>query len=84
MQDLAATLTSQEQLLFFQLTGLTIDSAQARNLASFDNQANQNVQLGGLAVCATGAASQGTKILSTSAYIGGTVTQIDVYRLPLS
>lgn len=84
MVNLAATLTSKEQLSFFQLTGLTVDTTQTRNLAAFDNQANPNVQLGSLAICSKGATSPGTKILSTTAYISGTKTDIDVYRLPLS
>lgn len=79
VEILASTLTSKEQLEFMQLTVLTVDSAQARNLATF---INQNDQLGELAVVAKGAASQGTKVLSTTVYIGGTKTEVDVYRLP--
>lgn len=80
MQDLAATLTSAEQLQFEQLTALTFDTAQPRNLATF---INQNNQLGMLAIVAKGAASKGTKILSVTAYIGGAKTAIDVYRLAI-
>jgi hypothetical protein len=81
MADLAATLTSKEQLEFLELTGLAADGTQPRNLATFKNQNNQ---LGSLAIVAKGASSPGTKILSTNAYISGTKTDIDVYRLPLS
>jgi hypothetical protein len=80
MGDLAATLTSEEQLGFEQLTGLVTDSTQARNLATFINQANQ---LGKLAIVASGATSAGTKVLSATVYINGTKTAVDVYRLAL-
>lgn len=80
MANLAATLTSKEQLEFLQLTGLAVDPAQARNMATF---INQNNQLGKLTIVAKGATSQGTKILSTTVYISGTKTDVDIYRLPL-
>ncbi|HWG21347.1 MAG TPA: hypothetical protein VG225_12525 [Terracidiphilus sp.] len=80
MEDLAATLTREEQLAFEQLTALTVDPSQPRNLATF---IAQDEQLGMLAICATGAAAQGAKILSTTAYVKQTQTKIDVYRLPL-
>jgi hypothetical protein len=80
MPDLAATLTTEEQLKFEQLTVLAIDPAKPQNLATFINQPNQ---LGQLAIVARGAASQGTKILSPTVLIGGTKTAVDVYRLPL-
>lgn len=79
MDDLAATLTTEEQLAFERLTALAIDTAQPRNLATFDNEQNQ---LGTLAIVAKDAASQGTKILSANVYISGATTDIDVYRLP--
>ena len=79
-QDLAATLTSAEQLNFEQLTALTFDTTQARNLATFISQSNQ---LGKLAIVAKGAASQGTKILSTTVYISSAKMGINVYRLPV-
>lgn len=79
MEELAATLTSKEQLEFMQLTGLAIDPAQPRNQATF---INQNNQLGQLAIVAKEAASQGNKILSITVYIGGAKTEVDVYRLP--
>lgn len=79
-QDLAATLTSKEQLEFMQLTGLAIDTTQPRNQATF---ISQNNQLGKLAIVAKGAASQGLKILSPTVYISGAKTDVDVYRLPL-
>lgn len=83
MLDLAGYLTQKEQLDFLQLTALTVDPAPAanRNLATY---INQDAQLGALAIVAQAAASQGTRILSTTAYISGTKTDIDVYRLPLS
>ena len=79
-EGLAATLTSEEQLGFEQLTGIQVDSGKARNLATFIDQPNQ---LGPVAICVCGAACQGTKILSTTAYISGAPTKIDVYRLQL-
>jgi hypothetical protein len=79
MDGLAAALTRNEQD-FSQLTTLTVDPAAGAkgNLATFIAQDNQ---LGSLSICASGAASQGTKILSTTAYISGAQTKIDVYRL---
>lgn len=79
MDTLAATLASAEQLRFEQLTGLAVDPAKTRNHATFIDQQNQ---LGSLAICASGAASAGTKLLSTTAYVSGKQTKIDVYRLP--
>lgn len=79
MDDLAATLTVEEQGQFEQLTALAVDPTTARNLATF---IAQPAQLGELAICASGAASDGTKLFSTTAYISGAQTQIDVYRRP--
>ena len=79
MQGLAATLTKHEQLAFERVTALTIDSTQTRNLVT---TANEPQQLGALSICATGGTSPGTKVLSTTAYISGAKTQIDLYRLP--
>ena len=79
MANLAATLTRREQLAFEQVTALTFDPTQARNLVTTVAQAQQ---LGALAVCAAGAASNGTKILSATVYISGAKTAIDLYRLP--
>ncbi|MGD0521246.1 MAG: hypothetical protein ABSA48_08335 [Terracidiphilus sp.] len=83
MSDLAALLTEKEQLNFTQLTALTVDPSAGtkRNLATFIDQPNQ---LGALSICASGAASVGTKVLSTTAYVSGSQTKIDVYRLPLA
>ncbi|MGA3349707.1 MAG: hypothetical protein ABSC33_11855 [Candidatus Sulfotelmatobacter sp.] len=78
MDDLAATLTRREQSAFEQVTALTIDPAQTRNLVT---TVSQPQQLGALSICAAGASSQGTKILSTTAYISGTKTNINLYRL---
>jgi hypothetical protein len=80
MDNLAATLTGEEQSQFEQLTALVVDPAVARNLATFISQPKQ---LGELSICASGAASTGTKLLSTTAYVSGKQTKIDVYRLPL-
>lgn len=81
MGDLANILTSQEQLDRTQVTALTMDTAAGSqgNLVTF---IAQPTQLGSLSICATGGASQGTKILSTTIYINGTQTKVDVYRLP--
>jgi hypothetical protein len=79
MQGLADTLTRREQLAFEQVTALTIDSTQMRNLVT---TVSQPQQLGALSICAAGAASQGTKVLSTTVYISAVKTNIDLYRLP--
>ena len=81
MEDLAATLTRNEQD-FTQLTALKIDPAEGvnGNLATFIAQDNQ---LGALAISTSGAASAGTKLLSTTAYVSGKQTKIDIFRLPL-
>jgi hypothetical protein len=78
--DLAAWLTEKEQLDFTQLTALTVDPAEdkKRNLATFIDQPDQ---LGPLSIIADGEASGGTKLLSTTAYVSGKQTKIDVYRL---
>lgn len=65
-----------------QLTALKIDPNPAlkRNSATF---VKNDDLLGPLAICACGAASPGgAKVLSTTAYISGKQTKIDVYRLP--
>lgn len=80
MENLAATLTRNEQLAFEQVTALTIDPTQVRNLVT---TVSQPQQLGALSICAAGAAIQGTKVLSTTVYISGAKTNIDLYRLPL-
>lgn len=81
MGDLANVLTSQEQLDRTRVTALTVDTAAGStgNLVTF---VAEPVQLGALAICASGAASQGTKIMSTTININGTATGVDVYRLP--
>ena len=82
MDGLAATLTRNEQD-FTQLTALTIDPAAGAkgNLATFVAQDNQ---LGALAIVASGATSQGTKLLSTTVFVSNVKTAIDVYRLSLT
>jgi len=80
MENLAGTLTSEEQLGFEQLTVLVADKSASRNLATF---INQPAKLGALAICASGTPSAGTKVLSASIYVSGAQTQVDVYRLPL-
>jgi hypothetical protein len=77
MENLAATLTRREQLAFEQVTTLSIDPTQARNLVT---TVSQSQQLGALSICAAGATNQGTKVLSTTAYISGAQTNIDLYR----
>jgi hypothetical protein len=83
MGDLANILTSQEQLDYTQVTALTMDTASGSqgNLVTFITQPKQ---LGRLSICASGVTSQGTKIFSTTIYINGTQTAVDVYRLPLT
>ena len=78
MEDLAATLTNEEQLGFERLTALAADPAQPRNLATF---VADPTQLGALSICASGSPSSGDKVLSTTAYSSGALTKIDVYRL---
>jgi hypothetical protein len=79
MEDLAATLTSDEQLGFQEVTGLAIDPAQPRNLVTTISQPNAP---GPLAIVARDADSAGTKFLSPTVYISGAKTDVDVYRLP--
>ncbi len=79
MQKLADTLTRHEQLADERITALTIDTTQARNLVT---SVSEPQQLGAISIVAAGAPSHGTKVLSTTAYISGTKTQIDLYRLP--
>ena len=81
LDGLAATLTSEEQLGFEQLTALSVDTSAQRNLATFINQTGS---LGELSITASGAESAGTKILTATVYISGAQTSIDVYRLPLN
>jgi hypothetical protein len=81
MDTLAASLTNEEQLGFEQLTALTADATAIRNLATF---INQEKRLGALAVVAKGAVSQGTKVLSTTVFVAGTKTDVDVYRLAVT
>jgi hypothetical protein len=82
MDDLAATITKQEQLAFTELTALKVDAAPAkkRNMGTFVAQPNQ---LGEISICAAGAKHQGHKLFSTTAYVLKKATKIDVYRLPL-
>lgn len=77
MENLAATLTRREQLAFEQVTDLAADTAKIRNLVTTVAQTNQ---LGPLAICAAGDVQDGTKILSTTAYISGVQQEIDLYR----
>ncbi len=77
MVGLAATLTKYEQLGFLQVPGLTVDPNQVRNLAT---TVAQERQLGVLSICTAEAAHAGTKILTTTAYISGVTTMIDLYR----
>jgi predicted esterase YcpF (UPF0227 family) len=83
MLDLGGYLTTKEQLNFAQLTALTVDPAagSTRNMATY---IDQPAQLGAITIVAKGASSEGTKILSTTAFISGTKTDIDLYRLPLA
>lgn len=82
MNVLASTISTSEQLRQDRLVALKPDPTQARNLAEF--VAETTVTLGLLSICAAGAVSAGSKLFSASAYVNGTVTNVDVYRLPLS
>ena len=81
MDNLAATLTRREQMAFEQVTALAIDPSKTRNLVT---TVTQDQQLGALSICAKDAASQGTKVLSTTVYVSGKKTDVDLYRLPLT
>jgi hypothetical protein len=72
MDNLAATLMRREQTAFEQVTALSIDSTQVRNLVT---TVSQPQQLGALSICAAGAANQGKKVLSTTVYIAGAKTR---------
>ncbi len=78
MQKLADTLTRREQLADERVTALTIDTTQPRNLVT---TVSEPQQLGALAICAAGGSNPGTKMFSTTAYISGAKTKIDLYRL---
>lgn len=83
MLDLGSYLTEKEQLNFAQLTALTVDPAagSTKNRATY---IDQPAQLGAIVIVAKGASSEGTKFLSTTAFISGTKADIDVYRLALA
>ena len=81
MDALAASLTAQEQLNFQQVTGLKTDSPSLlRNLVVTVDQQNQ---LGAIKIGPTGVKIAGVKLFSTTAFVSGKTTSIDVYRLPL-
>ncbi len=80
IEDMAATLTSHEQLAFEQVTGLMVDPTRPRNLVTTVAQMHQ---LGPLDLCPSGQPSHGTRILSTTVYILGERTAVDLFRLPL-
>jgi hypothetical protein len=87
MSDLADYLTDKEQLNFTQVTALTVDPAaeKKRNMATYIAHPDQ---LGALLICASGEkpaqTTEATPPLSTTAYISGNKTAIDIYRLPLA
>jgi hypothetical protein len=78
MDNLASSLTVHEQLVFQEVTALTVDTTRVGNLVTTVDQPNE---LGALAICASGAQSAGTKLFSTNAYISGVKSAVDVYRL---
>jgi hypothetical protein len=79
-EDLAATLTKQEQLKFLQLEGLKQSTENdKKNSASFKESATQ---LGPLAIVDSGASSAGKKLFGTKALILKELASVDVYRLP--
>lgn len=83
MEVLAATLTKNEQD-FTQLTALAVDPTPGvkGNRATFVAQENE---LGALSICASGTSSTGTLVFSAvTVYVGGALTKIDVYRLPIA
>jgi len=77
MAALGDTLTREEELGFVQVTGLAMDPTQVRNLVT---TISQSQQLGTLTVCAAGSGGTGTKILSSTVYISGVKTAIDLFR----
>lgn len=85
MDDLATTISDYEQDNQKVLVTLSTDTANSRNLAGFDPQP-YGVTLGLISIVATGASAPtgGTKIQANNTiYISGTLTAVDVYRLPL-
>jgi len=79
---LAATITKQEQLNFTELKALATDPKTAgANVGTFADQPNP---IGALFICNDGIVGKGTKLFSTKAYVGGTLTSIDVYRVAVS
>ncbi len=80
--DLANELSFQEQSDFTRLTGLVADSNNVgQNLANFTQR---TVPITYLAIVPTGTPSTGTAfITNTTVYISGTLTSVDVYRLPI-
>jgi hypothetical protein len=86
MSGLAAYLTDKEQLNLAQVTKLVVDPAAEKksNIATYIAQPDQ---LGAVLICASGAkpdqTTDTTPPLSTTAYISGIKTAIDIYRLPL-
>jgi len=87
MSGLAAYLTDKEQLNFTQLTELTVDPAAEKKLNMATYIAHPD-QLGALLICASGKKpdqkTDTTAPLPTTAYISGSKTAIDIYRLPLA
>ncbi|HWG21345.1 MAG TPA: hypothetical protein VG225_12515 [Terracidiphilus sp.] len=81
VENLAATLTTEEQLKFERLTVLEVDPNKVGNLATFENEPKRK---GALAIVARGVNSPGIKILSPTVFISGTKTDVDVYRLSSS
>ena len=77
MDGLAATLNRREQLDMEQITALAIDPTQTRNLVT---TVDQTQQLGTISIYAAGATQAGTIIISTTAYISGVETLIELYR----
>ena len=81
MEDLAASLTTYEQLVFEEVKDLKADDATSKNIVTIVDCPNQ---LGALFICKAGGASGGNKLFSATAFISDHKMEVDVYRLPLA
>lgn len=80
MENLAASLTTYEQLVFEKVSVLKADATSSKNILTLEDCPDQ---LGALFICKAGGASGGNKLFTTTAFISGHKLDVDVYRLPL-
>jgi hypothetical protein len=80
--QLADTITEFEGWDRSALTVLAADESASKTMATYTARTQE---IGGIAVVSTGADSAGTLLLKNkSVYIQGTLTAVDIYRLPNS